>query len=450
MLTLPPEIMTVLIPFAQLFSSRVWQWARILLVGAILAPGKRTVTSVLHVMGLKDDAHFQNFHRVLNRARWSSLAVSQILLGLLVAAFYERDEPIILAGDGTLERRWGPKIAARSIFRDSTRSSRRYPNFAPGLRWLSIAVLVKLPWSVQTWALPFLTILAPSKKTNEANGRRHKTIGRLLGQATTVLRRWLPERRIVLVTDGALGGVRLGWRCRHLDIILVTRLTWRAVLYAPAGPRPKSKRGPHATKGARLPKLKELLVDPHTVWRRSQLDWYGHDQQVVDIATGTALWYTPGQQPLPLRWVLVRDPVGKQKPAAFMSTDMNLSAEQIISYYIRRWSIEVTFQECRAHLGVETQRQWSDLAIARTTPALLGLFSLITLLAHRLTEGKPFPVRSTAWYSKPEPTFADAIALVRKVLWTRMKFVNPLAKVTLVEFPAPILHGLVDTICYPT
>jgi hypothetical protein len=129
---------------------------------------------------------------------------------------------------------------------------------------------------------------------------------------------------------------------------------------------------------------------------------------------------------------------------------MNLSAEQIISYYIRRWSIEVTFQECRAHLGVETQRQWSDLAIVRTTPALLGLFSLITLLAHRLTEGKPFPVRSTAWYSKPEPTFADAIALVRKVLWTRMKFVNPLAKVTLVEFPAPILHGLVDTICYPT
>jgi hypothetical protein len=303
---------------------------------------------------------------------------------------------------------------------------------------------------VRTWALPFLTILAPSKKTNEANGRRHKTIGHLLGQAVTVLRRWLPERGIVMVTDGALSGVRLGWRCRRLEVILVTRLNWRAVLHAPPGPRPKGKRGPRATKGARLPKLKETLADPRTVWRRCQLPWYGHDQQEVDIATGTALWYTPGQKPLPLRWVLVRDPAGKQKPASFMATDQTLSAEQIISYYIRRWSIEVTFQECRAHLGVETQRQWSDLAIVRTTPALLGLFSLITLLAHRLTKGEEFPVRSTAWYRKPEPTFADAIALVRKQLWTRMKFVNPLVKPIIVEFPLPNLHGLVDTSCYVT
>jgi hypothetical protein len=400
----------------QVFSQRVWDWAQILVVGAILAPGKRTVTSVLHVMGLKDEKQYQNYHRVLNRARWSSLAVSKILLELLVTAFTSQGEPVVLGADETMERRWGPKIKARSIFRDAKRSSHYYPNFSPGLRWLSMMLLVPLPWIMRVWALPFLTVLAPSRKTNEANGKRHKTSGDWLGQMVAAVRRWLPGRRIILVTDGGLTGVKLGLRCIQHDITLVTRLTWRAVLYTPAGPRPKGKRGPNATKGQRLPSLKEVLVSPETVWKRCQVSWYGEGQQEVEMASGTALWYTPRRAPLPIRWVIVRDPLGQQKPATFMATDQTLNGVQIVEWYIMRWSLEVTFQESRVHLGLETQRQWSDLAIARTTPALLGLFSLVTLLAHRLAEKKTFPARSTAWYLKSEPTFADAIALVRKYL----------------------------------
>ncbi len=165
MLILPPEIMTVLMPFTQVFTARVWDWAQTLLVGAILAPGKRTVTAALRVLGLKDDRQYQNHHRVLNRAKWSGLQVSQILLGLLVAAFIGAGVPLVVGADETLERRRGARIKARSIFRDAVRSSQKYTNYSSGLRWVSMMLLVPVPWSDRVWALPFLTVLAPGPKT---------------------------------------------------------------------------------------------------------------------------------------------------------------------------------------------------------------------------------------------------------------------------------------------
>ena len=449
MLTLPKEIMAVFTPFTQIFNHRIWDMVQLMVVGAILAPGKRTVTSILQVMGQKDDAQFQNYHRVLNRARWSSLAVGRVLLEMLIKTFMSTG-PIVLGADETLERRWGPKIQARSIFRDSKRSSHYYPNFTPGLRWLSMMMLVPLPWCHRVWALPFLSVLAPSKKTNLANGRRHKTAVDWLGQLVATVRRWLPGRQIVLVTDGGLTGVKLGWLCSQRTVTLVSRLTWRAVLHAPPEPQRSGKPGPKPTKGGRLPKLKTILANPETVWQRCQIPWYGRKQQMVEMTSGTALWYTPRRSPLPIRWVIVRDPARKQRPAVFMTTDQTLSPRQVIAYYIMRWSVEVTFQECRAHLGLETQRQWADLAIARTTPALLGLFSFVTILAHRLTSHNKLPTRSTAWYRKPEPTFADALALVRKRLWTDMKLMNSLLSPVIHQFPESLFHGLIDTLCYST
>lgn len=451
---LPPEIMIALAPFMQIFSLRVWDWAQVLVVGAILAPGKRTVTAALQVMGLKDEQQYQNYHRVLNRARWSPLAASQILLGLLLTAFNSvQSEPVLLGADETMERRWGPKIKARSIFRDGKRSSHNYTNYTPALRWISMMLLVGVPWSRRVWALPFLTVLAPSKKTNEANGCRHKTSVDWIGQMVGAAHRWLPGRRLVLVTDGGLSGVKLGLRCRRHGVTLVTRLRWDAVLHAPPTPKAKGKRGPQASKGARLPSLKEVLLAPQTAWQLTLLDWYGGEKRSMELATGTALWYTPGRSPLPIRWVLVRDPSGELPPVAFMTTDISLPPLQVVNWFILRWGLEVTFEEMRAHLGMETQRQWSDLAIQRTTPSLLGLFSFVTLLAHRLTQlsvSQTLPVRSTAWYHKPEATFADALAFVRKYLWSNMKLVNSPPGTGLVEIPESILLGLVDSLCYAT
>lgn len=449
MLILPPEIMTVLMPFTQVFTARVWDWAQTLLVGAILAPGKRTVTAALRVLGLKDDKQYQNYHRVLNRAKWSGLQVSQILLGLLVAAFVSAGVPLVVGADETLERRRGSKIRARGIFRDAVRSSQKHTNYSSGLRWVSMMLLVPVPWSDRVWALPFLTILAPGPKTNAANGRRHKTSIEWVGQMITTVRRWQPERPLVLVVDGAMAAVKLGLRCAGFNhpVTFISRLRLDAALYAPPGPQPKSKRGPKPKKGGRLPSLAQVLVDPATSWTRRSIEWYGGRQRLIESATGTALWYTPGFDPLPIRWVLVRDPLGELAPTAFFATDQTAAPLQILAWFIMRWGLEVTFEEARAHLGLETQRQWSDLAIQRTTPALLGLFSLVTLLAHHLSDGNP-PVQQTAWYIKPQPTFSDAIALVRHHLWTTMKYVNSPVESRFRLIPDSILPGLVETICY--
>jgi hypothetical protein len=421
-----------------------------MVVGAILAPGKRTVTSILRVVGLSEERQYQRYHRVLNRAVWSSLQVSQILLGLLVTAFVAVGVPVVIAADETLERRKGNKIKAKSVFRDAVRSSKKHTVTSYGLRWISMALLVRVPWSNRIWALPFLTVLAPSQKANQANGKRHKTSIDWIEQMIGQVRRWLPERALVLVVDGGLAAIKLGHRCARQSnpVTYVSRLRLDAGLYNWPGPQPKGKRGPKPKKGSRQPSLNARLQDTTTLWQTLTLDWYDGKRRTLDIATGVALWYTPGQDPLPLRWVLVRDPLGELLPAAFFATDLNATPEQILAWVVMRWSIEVTFEEARAHLGFETQRQWSDLAIIRTTPALLGLFSFITLLAHRLASEQPLPVRSAAWYSKSEATFSDVIAFVRRYLWTNTNFGQSQVQTRPISISANVIHGLVDLLCY--
>jgi hypothetical protein len=421
-------------------------------VGAILAPGRRTVTAILRVLGLSEERQFQRYHRVLNRVKWSGLLLSRILVTLLVATFLAAGVPLLIAADETIERRTGEKIRAKGVFRDAVRSSKKHVIHCFGLRWISMMLLLPVPWSRRLWALPFLTVLAPSEKTNRANGKRHKTSIDWIGQMIIVVRRWFPDRTIVLVVDGGLAAVKLGLRCCRLlvPVTYVSRLRLDAALYDQPLPTPPHKRGPKAKKGPRQPSLQMRVTDPATVWTTVTIPWYGSTQRDVDLASGTALWYTPKNDPLPLRWVVVRDRASKNPfaPQAFFATDLSATAEQIVTWFVLRWNEEVTFEEVRAHLGVETQRQWSDLAIARTTPALLGMFSLITLLGYQLTQEQPMPVRTAAWYTKRTATFSDVIALVRRHLWTTMKYANSTRKSGYVPIQSEVLHGLIDTFCY--
>ncbi len=451
MFTMPSDIMVVMQQFAPVFSERIWEWVQVLVMGAILAPRQRTVSAVLRIMGLSHERQFQNYHRVLNRAHWSSLEVSRILLRVLVAAFVASSAPVILAADETLERRRGKQIAAKGHFRDPILSSEKKSVASEGLRWVSMMLVVAVPWSKRPWALPFLTVLAPHEKTNRARGQRHKTSIDWVQHMTSQVRRWLPDRQVVLITDGGLIAVRLGLRCNRYrqPVTFVSRLHLNIRLFDAPQPKPKGKRGQAPRVGARQPTLQARLDDPHTGWTRQVVRWYGGQRRLVDWVTGTAWWHTPSQHdPLPIRWVLVRDLADKFKAAAFCCTDLTVDAEQIIAWYVLRWNVEVTFQECRAHLGFETQRQWSALAIVRTTPAILGLFSLVTLLAHHLTPDAPLPVRSAAWYTKSDATFSDVIAVVRRYLWQHGKFSNSLKNTRLVEFPAAVLDDLVDVLCY--
>jgi len=175
--------------------------------------------------------------------------------------------------------------------------------------------------------------------------------------------------------------------------------------------------------------------------------WYGRGERTVEILSGTALWHHPGRL-VPIRYVMVRDVAGELRPQAFLCTDLKADPVDILRWFVRRWSIEVTFAEVRRHLGVETQRQWSDPAIARTTPALLGLFSLVTLWAHELRPGQAMTCRAAAWYPKPLPTFSDALARVRRELWTRPGFDISANGPKLVEMPRSAINALIGAACY--
>ena len=273
MLTLPDSIMTVLTPFAKAFSYRIWDMVQVLVIGAILTPGKRTVTAILRTMGLQEESCFQNYHRVLSRAKWSGLVVSKILFGLLVAAFCIAGAVLVIGADDTIERRKGGKIKEKGVFRDPVRSSHKYTVHVFGLRWMSMMLLVSVPWTERVWALPFLTVLAPSEKTNEANGKRHKTTIDWIMQMISAVRRWHPDGAMVLVTDGGLCAVKLGLRCSNLanPVTWVSRLRLDAALYDWPAPQPDSKPGVKPKKGKRQPSLQARLDDSQTVWQTLEL-----------------------------------------------------------------------------------------------------------------------------------------------------------------------------------
>jgi len=451
MLTLPDAIVPILAPFAMLFTNPTWQKAQLLLVGAILTPGQRTVAAALRVMGRSDQRDYARYHEVLNRAVWSSRAVAQVLLVLLLQQLDRGDGPLIFGIDETLERRRGPKIKARGIYRDAVRSSRQQLVKASGLRWISLMWLGHVPWAGRHWALPVLTVLAPSSRYYQREGRRHKKITDWARQMIIQLRRWLPKRQLVLVGDNGYAVLDLLHCCQSLrePVTLIARLRLDAALYAPAPPRQSGQNGRPPLKGERRPALKTLLDQDQATWTVAAVSWYNGTTRVVELTSQTAVWYRSGKPAATIRWVLIRDPEGAFDPQALLCTDPAADPTQIVEWFVLRWQLEVTFQEVRTHLGMETQRQWSDLAIARTTPILLGLFSFTALAAHVLQQAHPITQRTAAWYDKPSPTFVDAIALVRRHLWLASEgFSLSVADPDIRKLPVALYHRLVDSLAY--
>ncbi|MCA1606451.1 MAG: transposase [Acidobacteria bacterium] len=465
---LPVEMVAMLGAFAPLFSDRVWLHVQILVAGAILANGTRTVTQALRVMGLSQERRWTNYHRVLNRAVWSPLHASKILLGLIIRLL-PVSSTIVIGADDTIERRKGKKIKHVGVYRDGVRSSKKHVVKCFGLKWVTLMVLVQVPFSSRVWALPFLTALGraadKSRKKSQlqntqkrrwtghtrrttkhrtANG--HKTSIDLVGQMTRIVRRWLPQRAIVLVVDGAFAAVKLAHLCLASKVVMVSRIRLDAALYHQPAPHVEGKRGPKPQKGQRQRRLKEWAARCDTPWEEIEVQWYGGRKKQLLVFSRTALWYTPGWAPVEIRYVLVRDPEGKLRDEAFFCTDINASPQQILEWVVMRWSVEVTFEEARAHLGVETQRQWSDKAVARTTPALFGLFSVVTLVAMQMSKGGEIPVAQAAWYKKEEPTFSDCIGLVRRQMWKARKLVKSADEAEFINFPSEDFDLLIDSL----
>jgi len=450
MLSLPITFTSVIGVFAPVFSRPVWQHVKVLLTGAVLAPGKRTVTAILQIMGRSAASDFQTYHRVLHRAVWSPLKASRLLLRLLVAVFIPQGV-VVLGLDDTIERRRGEQITAKGIYRDPVRSSHSHFVKVSGLRWLACMLLSPLSWAERVWALPFLTVLCPSERFYEQHGRRHQPLTERAWQMIRLVVRWLPGREVACVADSSFAALELLDKVATLPrASVITRLRLDAALYDPPPPRQPSTKGRPRLKGKRRPTLEAVLADEKTPWTTLVVEqWYGEGPREVDVATDTAVWYHTGKSPVAIRWVLIRDPKQAFKPQALLSTNLEHTPEQILPWFVRRWTMEVTFEEARAHLGMETQRQWNARAIARTTPALLGLYSIVTLTAHLLIEKGIITVRRTAWYRKTRPTFSDALALVRRQLWDHLHFSMSHQETDMINMPRALFERFIDAVCYP-
>jgi DDE superfamily endonuclease len=375
--------------------------------------------------------------------------VAHVLLGMVVRTFASTGA-VVIGLDDTLERRRGQQIKAKGIYRDPVRSSHSHMVKASGLRWLCAMVLAEIPWAKRVWALPFLTALCPSERYHQQRGQRHKPLPQWAGQLIGLIHRWLPGRELVVVADSSYAVIELLKQVSETPAVsLITRLRLDAALYDPAPARAPRQHGRPRKKGARRPTLQQVLEHPQTPWTCLTVNsWYGGEAREVEVCTDTAVWYHTGLPPVRLRWVLIRDPQEQFKPQALLSTQLSHSPAQILAWFVRRWTMEVTLEETRAHLGIETQRQWSDWAIGRTTPALFGLYSLVTLLAHSLPPAQTRLVRTAAWYAKPRPTFSDALAVVRRELWSHYYFSRSRTKSEVVEIPRSLLERLTDTVCY--
>ena len=404
---LPARFAAVVLCFAPLSLQRGWRRAEVLLIGAILAPGQRAVASLLRITGLARERRFVNYHRVLNRAAWSGRLAARLLLGLLLDAFAPRG-PVVLGLADTIERRRGKRSAAKGIYRDPVRSPHSHFVKAGGLRWLRLMRLVPVPWAGRAWALPFLTALAPSGRYCREHGRRHKELTGWARQLVLQARRWVPERSLVLVADSGFAALELLAALLRRGVTCGTRLRLDAALYAPAPPRQPATIGRPRTKGARLPTLSAVLADEETPWRRVTVPgWYGEADRTVEIHSGTAVWWRAGMPAMPIRWVLLRDPLQRFDPQALLCIEAAQDPLQVVRWFVQRWQLEVTFREVRDHLGVETQRRWSDRAIARTTPACSRCSPssrcwLPASAAVRICRSRPQP--GTARSGPPSPT----------------------------------------------
>ncbi|ARA93317.1 hypothetical protein AWN76_009175 [Rhodothermaceae bacterium RA] len=447
------EFAAIMIAFQSHFSRPVFRHAQVLITGAILAPGRSAVASALRFMGLSHLPTFQNYHGVLDRATWSNRRAARILLRLLVDTIAD-EGPLVFSLDAAIERRQGAKIKAKGIYCDPVRSSRGRLVKASGLRWFLLMCLPRIPGAERVSALPILTVLCPSQRCHQQQGlwhkNRHEKLTDWARQSLLQLKRWLPDRPLVVTADSSFSAIEFQAAVGEY-ITVVSCLRLDAALYELAPSCKSGQVGRPRKKGRRLPVLHEILSGERTACRRFQVSqWHGRGAYKVDVATGCALWdhswYHSGLRVVPLRWVLVRDPAGRLEPKGFLCTDQQAHALDILTWFARRWSVEVTFEEVHCHLGFETQSQWSDQAIHRTTPCLLGLFSLVALLANRLhAEGK-LAVAWSTWYDKSLPTFSDAPAGIGIVLWRAMDFPMSHEQTETLKISMPLFERLTSTL----
>ncbi len=391
-----------------------------LVTGLIVTMGRHSVSRVLRVVQPRLRGHWSNYHRLFSSARISMWKLAAALTRRVIALL-PADAPIILAADDTVDGKDGDRVWAKGPHRDGARSSHGHTAVKWGHRWLVVGVLARVRGMTRTWALPVLCGLCLSPRTAKLLGRPPKTPGQLARQMVMRLMRWLPARKFILLGDSLVVTHQTAhFALLHADrLTAIGRLRGDANFYAPPKyPGRPGRDGTRAKKGKKLPSPAERIdqMKPHC----EEVAWYGGQRRQVRYVTDTALWHDRHHsQTTPIRWVAVLGDAATGRPHAyFFSTDTALAATRIIELYAARWNIEVTFEESRAYLGVETTRHWCRQSVLRVTPLLLCLYSVVALLWHELPRAERTPRWSrTPCYDKQTLTFTDALFAVRRELW---------------------------------
>lgn len=432
MLNLPNAMITILATFAPLFSRPVYKNALELMVAHFLCTGKRTVTNLIKRLGKHKDSKFTKYFYVLRKAKWSTFNSSKILFLLIVDSLLPKDARIEINIDAHLNRRRGPKIKGLGYHRDAVASSKHQKVLTTGHNWLVATVCVSIFGSKYKWSLPFLSyLLTPEKPLSSSRNKadlsgkgRHKKMTKVTSQFIIQIRRWIgPKREVVVIADSAFCCREICKTCIKHNVIFCTQLRLDASLYD-FPPAHQGKRGRPRVVGERLPNLETLANDKKQKWVRLIAPWYSSRVKVLDVLTGTCLWYHNTVGGVPIRWILTKDPTGENKPIAILVTDFRICAEQAIALFVGRWPIETTFQEINQHLGLETIHTWSDTSVNRTAPAIIASYSLACLIVNESVNdtGVEISPQTTSWYEKDTITFSDVMIYLKLLILNEKYF----------------------------
>ena len=415
MLVLPDFAQLVLSSFAPVFYHPTYQRFLVLLVATILTTGRRTVSNLLRTSADLAPGDPSSYHRVLSKRRWSTLQLARILTRFILD-HWAPDGPIPLAGDDTVDEHRGAKVYGKGCHRDPVRSTHSYTAYRWGHKWVVLAILVKFPFAARAWALPVLVALyrnpekdpkakAPAAKARNkkakdktklkakqrarrkagaraqakapamgaktkavASRRRHKTPSELMRQLLAVLIHWFPDRQFVFAGDGGYGTHALAhFAARHRrHLVLVSLFYAHAALHDPPPVVVGKKNGRPRKKGDKRPAPEAVVAATD---RRTELEvsWYGGGRRQVEVVSGTGYWHKSGEGLVEVLWVFVHDLTGTHRDSYFFSTDPTMAVARVIETYTGRWSIETTFQEMRAYLGLETTRGRTRITVLRGT-----------------------------------------------------------------------------------
>jgi SRSO17 transposase len=423
---IPSAAQRLLLKFSPSFTAPTYSRWVVLLVAAILTTGRRTVTNLLRTVRGVAKGHASSFHRVLSRARWAPWKLARTLAGFIMNMFVGSG-PVVLAVDDTVDEHRGKMVYGKGCHRDAVRSTHSFTAFRWGHKWVVLAILVRFPFATRSWALPVLVALyrSPEKKRRGkrrvrrriAPGCKHRTQPEITVLLIAVLMRWFPERKVVLIGDGGYASHKLAGLTRRYfgRLTVVSHFHGDAALYKRAPIRRKtSKAGRPKVRGRRLACPEKVVK--HAKRKKLRVEWYGGGVREVSVVSREGGWYRGGEGLVAVRWVHVRDLTGTHRDEYFFSTDPSMTPREIIGYYTRRWSIEVTFEEMRSCLGLETTRGRTENTVLRAAPSLFGLYSIVAALYAQLPQARQRK-GTVAWEGKKTVTFSDAMCAVRRWIW---------------------------------